>query len=361
MNELLKEKKSFVEMEEFDNHKLISFFYDEKSGLEGFIALHRVNPEVPSFGATRLCLYESSVEGLKDALRLSRLMSYKAALAGLNCGGGKAVIIENTKKIHNKKDRERLFAQYAQKVNLLGGRFVTGTDVGVSQSDLFTMKTYAPSSIVGFNDNSTKFTALGIFESIKVCLKEVFDSTDLQGKKIAIQGVGKVGEELLNMIYKEVGDNGKIYITDVNQKLLKDMQVKYPKVICVHPEDIHKQLVDVYCPCALSNSLNSKTIYSLHTRIIVGSANNQLENEEIGDLLYKLGILYAPDYVVNAGGLIGVFDEYKNKKYDYKQVCSRVLKISETLSDILIKSHKQHKATNRVANEMAEKIFNAYE
>jgi leucine dehydrogenase len=351
--------KTFKDLQEFDNHQLISYIQDEKTGLEGFIVIHRNNSGIPSFGATRFWNYTSDLDALKDALRLSKMMSYKAALAGLNCGGAKAVLIHKENIAQTPVERRELFRKYSERVNFLKGHFVTGTDVGVNQEDLTAMKE-GGEYVVGFNDNATKFTAIGVFESIKVCLNEVFDTSELTGRRFAIQGLGKVGAELLKYIYPAVGDSGKIYVTDINPDVVNDIVKKYPNVISVNSEDIHKQSVDVFAPCALSHSLNAKTISSMKARIIVGSANNQLVNEEIGVLLYKLGILYAPDYVVNSGGLIAVFDEYINKKYDETRVKDAVMKIPESLKEIIVKSYKQHKATNIVANEMAEKIFNSY-
>lgn len=340
-------------LSDYDNHKLVCFLGDTKSGLEGYIAVHRKNPACPSFGATRIWQYETLGDGLKDALRLSKMMSYKAALAGLPCGGAKAVIVDRGNSNGNRK---KLLKAYAESVNFLSGNFVTGTDVGLTHEDLKLLREQSP-NFVGMNDDAVYYTALGLYHSIQTCLMEVFDNEEIEGKSFAIQGLGKIGSELLKMVYPSAG---KIYVSDIDTERIKEIQKDYPKVMPVSPEQIHRQQVDVYCPCALSHSLNSKTISELRCRIIAGGANNQLESEEIGVLLYKLGILYAPDYVVNAGGLISVFDEYQNKKHDPKRVTNAVLKIKDTLDDILIRSYKQHKATNVVANDMAEKIFNNY-
>ncbi len=349
---LLNEQNHIKDLPEFDKHSFISFIYDNESGLEGFVAIHRKNKDIPSFGATRMWNYVSDVEALKDALRLSKLMSYKAALAGLNCGGAKGVIINPGSNI----DRNKVLEGYAEKINFIKDHFVTGTDVGLTQDDLKVMKAKTP-NIVGFNDNSTDFTALGIYHSIKCCFEQVFDEDDVQGRTFAIQGLGKVGSELIKLIYK---DAAKIYVSDINPGRIKEIKSLYSNVIPIEPEEIHKQTVDVFSPCALSHSLNSKSITELKCRMVVGGANNQLENESIGDLLFKLGILYAPDYVVNAGGLIAVYDEHENEKYDHQRVLDRVLMIRDTLGQILTKSFKQKKPTNVVANEMAEKIFNSY-
>jgi leucine dehydrogenase len=354
------DQNSIKDLPEYDNHRILSYIQDKKAGLEGFIAIHRAKNGVPSFGATRLWSYGTETEAIKDALRLSKMMSYKAALAGLECGGAKGVIMYKPEQIKTPETRKRLFQAYGSSLALFNGNIATGTDVGVFQEDLPNMKNDR-THIVGFNDNATEFTAIGVFESIKVCLEEVFETSELTGKSFAIQGLGKVGEELLCMIYKETNNSAKIFVSDINENTIKNIQKKFPNVIAVKPEDIHKQEVDVYCPCALSGVLNPATISEMKSRVICGSANNQLSKEEVGVLLYKLGILYAPDYVVNAGGLIAVYDEYQNKKYDKKRVMDKVAKIPSILSDILVKSFKQRKATNIIANKMAEKIFNAYD
>lgn len=347
-------------LKEFDDHALVSFVSDKKSGLSAIIALHRANPTVPSFGATRFWHYAPSIEGVKDALRLARLMSYKAALAGLECGGAKGVIIADCDPNQLKSaDRARLLEAYATRVNLLGGRFITGTDVGVSQEDLDTMRRVSR-HIIGFNDNSTDFTAIGVFESVKIALAEVFGSSELAGRSFAIQGLGKVGEGLLSRIYALVGTTGKIFVSDVNAPRTEEIKGRYPRVIVVSPDQIDRQEVDVFAPCALSAAVNRQNATKLAVKIIVGGANNQLESETTGDILHERKILYAPDYVANAGGLIAVFDEYKYPSYDRARVEKAVLHIPETLRKIFAESRAENIAPSRVANRMAERIFNDY-
>jgi leucine dehydrogenase len=352
MIDLFREQDHIRDLPEFDKHSLVTFLHDHKTGMEGFIVIHRKNKDMPSFGATRMWNYVSDLEALKDALRLSKLMSYKAALAGLKCGGAKGVIIQSP----NVKNKKEILRAYAEKLTFYKDHFITGTDVGLFQEDLKVMKEKTP-NIVGFNDNSTEFTALGLYYSLQCCLEHIYDNSEIAGRTFAIQGVGKVGTELIKLIYNEAG---KIYVTDINPDQIAEVVKQFPNVTPVEPADIHKLQVDVFSPCALSHSLNSKSITELKCRIVVGSANNQLENESIGELLHKLGILYAPDYVVNAGGLIAVYDESEHSSYDHKRVLKRVEGIKTTLSSVLTKSYKQRKATNIVANEMAEKIFNKY-
>lgn len=347
-------------LKEFDDHELVSFGYDKETGLTAVIAVHRANPEVPSFGATRLWQYAASIEGVKDALRLSRGMSYKAALAGLNCGGAKGVIIANS-DIHKLKnaEREKLLEAYAARVNILGGRFVTGTDVGIRQSDLEVMRRKCR-HIIGFNDNSTEFTAIGVFEGLKAALSEVFGSPEPKGHSFAIQGLGKVGGGLLSYLYESVGPGGQIYVSDIDEELVEKIKAKYPRIIPVASDKIATQEVDVFAPCALSGAVNKKNSDALACKIVAGGANNQLESDSVGDRLFERGILYAPDYVLNAGGLIAVFDEYKHQAYDRARVEKAVLHIPETLKKIFAESRAEKIAPSRAANRIAEGIFNGY-
>jgi len=313
---------------EFDNHESVSSFEDKASGLKGFIAIHRRNGDFPSFGATRFWHYDRPEEALKDALRLSQMMSYKAALAGLPYGGAKGVIISpspDNNSISPQKKADILKA-YANQVNYLGGRFITGTDVGITQEDLSIMAAHSP-YMVGLHADPTKFTALGLFESIKICLQRVFGTNNIEGRSFAIQGIGKIGRAIAELLYQE---GAKIFATDLKEKRLKELKRKLPRINLVAPSDIHKQKVDCFCPCALSGSLNKKTVPQLRCKIVAGGANNQLESNSIGRLLFERDILYAPDYLVNAGGLISVVDEYenigKNKgNSDYRPKDCRVL------------------------------------
>lgn len=345
-------------LSDFDNHTLVSFIEDKENGFRSVIAVHRANPEVPSFGATRLWHYVDSIDGLKDALRLSRGMSYKAALAGLQCGGAKGVILLPKKDI-SESERTLFIKEYASRVNVLGGNFVTGIDVGVQQEDLEKMRSVSK-YIVGFNNNSTEFTALGLYESIRTALKEVFGSSDPSGRSFAIQGLGKVGGGLLDFLYDTAGETSKIFVSDINESLVEMTKEKFPRVIPVSAEEISRQEVDVFVPCALGGGLRHDSIKDFRVKIIAGGANNQLEDESVGDDLHKSGILYAPDYVVNAGGLIAVFDEYKHDTYSRERVETVVRNIPNVLKKIFTESKLENLATNRVANRMAEKIFNEY-
>lgn len=339
-------------LKEYDEHYKVVFINNLESGLKSFLAIHRKNKNIPSFGATRLWCYSDPLDGLRDALRLSRLMSYKAVLAGLSCGGAKSVILL-PKRLKSKK---KLLLSYAEEVNGLGGNFITGTDVGLSQNDLRLMKS-ASKFFVGLNGNATEYTALGIYYSMETSLKFLTGESDLTGKTLAIQGLGKVGMALLSLLYQKAK---VIYVADMNKSAVVKTKKKFPRVVVVKPSEIHKQKVDIFSPCALSHALNTKAIAELNCRMIVGGANNQLQDESTGDLLFKLGILYAPDYVVNAGGLIAVYDEYENQKNGDKRVRNKVLAIKKRLRGILERSKKENLAPHRIANQLAQKKFNGY-
>lgn len=337
-------------LEEFDDHRLITFNYDIESGLCGYIAIHRLYNKYPSFGATRFWNYNSTKDALRDALRLSRTMSYKAALAGLPGGGAKAVLINNVRG----KARDSLLKEYARRVNYLSGKFVTGSDVGLTRNDVKKMRRISP-YFVGTKVNPEKYTALGIFFSIKVSLKYLYGGNDLQNRSFSIQGVGKVGTELLKLLYEHTR---KIYVADINTERIKQIKRRFPGIKIVGPEAIHKMKVDVFSPCALSGCINFANIHELGCKIVLGGANNQLGDKSISGVLQKMGVFYAPDYVVNAGGLISVYDEYENKSVKVRRIQKKIFKIGQTLSKILDKSSKDGRSPVEVADKMAENIFN---
>jgi leucine dehydrogenase len=339
------------ELPEFDNHRIVSFVFDKSSGLCGFIAIHRGGSGIPAFGATRLWDYRSEDEALRDALRLSKMMSYKSAIAGLKYGGAKATIMAVPKALDN---RNALFKAYAGKVQDLSGRFITGTDVGVNDKDVKLMKKFTP-YVVGSKLDPAYFTAVGVFYGIQESLNHVFGNDSLDKRTFAFQGIGKTGSKLIELIYEVAGN---IYVTDIDQEKIRKIVRQFPKVNVVSPAEIHRKKVDIFVPAALSGALNSKSVSELRCKIIVGSANNQLTDDHVGELLHKLGVLYAPDYVVNAGGLISVVDEYENKSPSEKRILRKLEGTRETLRKIFNRSKKENRATNRIADEMAETVFN---
>ncbi len=340
----------YESLPEFDAHNSVIFITNKKKNLRGYIAFHRGGFGSPSFGATRFWSYDGQGEALKDALRLSKLMSYKNALAGLPYGGAKAVLI---KPKNGKYKKSELLREYARHLERLGGKFITGTDVGLDLGDI-TKMLKVTKNLVGFMNNPENATAFGLFYSIETAVKHINGSPSLKGVSFAIQGLGKVGSLILGMIYK---DASKIYVADIDKKKLAEIKKKYPKVIIVSPDKIHKQEVDVFCPCALSGVLSSKTINDIKARAIVGSANNQLTHKAVGEILHRLGILYCPDYVVNAGGLIAVAHEYQKREKGNGTLREKLKQIGPRLDKILTMSKKTNKAPSTVADEIAEKIL----
>jgi leucine dehydrogenase len=345
------DKKTLSLFPGFDKHFLVVHLEDNESGLDSYIAIHRRNGILPSFGATRLLDYKSNDEAIKDVLKLSKLMSYKSALAGLRYGGAKAVIIK-PKGVYS---REKLLEAYAKGLNELKGMFITGTDVGLCVSDLEYMKKYTK-YLVGYLANPEKATAEGIAKSLDVALDYVYKNTTYSKHSFSIQGVGKVGFELLKILID--GGAKNIYITDIDKKKIKEIVLKYPFVKAVDVNKIHSQDVDVFCPCALSSTLNSKSIKELKCKIIVGSANNQLECLSICEELYQRGIIYCPDYIVNSGGLISIINEYRYGKLKDVQLTKDINKIAVVLKKILIQSKKNTISPFMVSEGLGLSIIN---
>ncbi|MDP2926608.1 MAG: Glu/Leu/Phe/Val dehydrogenase dimerization domain-containing protein [bacterium] len=348
---LMKNLFPVEKLKEFDDHKCVIPLLDAKSGLRGFIAIHRSHLQNPSFGATRFWPYNTEIEALQDALKLSRAMSYKAALAGLKHGGAKGIIWAQ-----KHQEKNQVLEAYLQRVNLLGGNFITGADIGISPENLLLMRRKSP-YIVGLKADAPKFTALGLYYSLQVCLKEVFGTEDLKERTFAIQGLGKIGTSLLEMIYRQ---SRQIWVADVDQKRVALLKKQFPRIKAVAPNEIYLQKADVFSPCALAGVLNNKTIPRLRCQIVVGGANNQLADPRAGEQLRKQEILYSPDYVVNAGGLISVVDEFENKKYSSRRIAAKVFKIRQKLKEIINESKKRREATNLIADEMAQKVVESF-
>lgn len=332
----------------FDNHRIISKIFDPMTGLDAYVVIHRGIANRPSFGATRIFPYATDHDALSDALKLSQTMSYKAALAGLKHGGAKGVIAYNPRS----KGLFRVLTAYASRINYLGGHFITGADVGVGPKALTVMAKNSP-YIVGLHVDPVFYTILGVMHGIEIALKEVFSSTDYAKRTFAIQGLGKTGQALLNHLYPLAKT---IYVSDIHDATIRAVKSKYPRITVVKPESILACPVDVLSPCALSGIINKQSLHKLRCRIIAGSANNQLENENAGVTLQHMGILYAPDYVINAGGLITVVDEYEHKNPDQKRLSKKVSTIAATLAMILNKSKRTGKSTNIIADTLAKNI-----
>ncbi len=283
-------------------HEQVLFSYEPSCGYRGIIAVHDTTLG-PALGGTRFWNYESDLDALIDVLRLSRGMTYKAALAGLNLGGGKAVIIGDNKT----RDREILMRAHGRAVDSLGGRYITAEDVGTSVEDMdfVHMETEWVVGIVGRSGDPSPVTAYGVYRGIKACALKRYGSDQLADRSIAVQGAGHVGYNLCRYLADE---GAKLFVTDIDEIKVRRVAEELGAE-AVEPAEIYQVDADVFAPCALGAVLNDRTIPLLQVDIVAGAANNQLETSEHDDLLQEKGILYAPDYVINAGGLINVYSE----------------------------------------------------
>lgn len=330
-------------------HEQIVFCQDERTGLRAIIAIHNTVLG-PSLGGTRMWAYKTEDEAIKDVLRLSRGMTYKSAISGLNLGGGKAVIIGDARQHKS----EALFRRFGQFVNSLGGKYITAEDVGISPRDIsyVAMETDhvagLPMSQGGSGDPSP-VTAQGVYMGMKGAAKFAYGSDSLAGKKIAVQGVGHVGAYLVDRLVKE---GAKVTITDIHAEAVQALTVKHDLNV-VKAEDIYDVDMDIYAPCALGATLNDETIKRLKCSVIAGAANNQLAQEEVhGKILLDKGIVYAPDFLVNAGGIINCYAEVAG--FDPKWSMDETEKIYTTTQEILKKSREENIPSYLAANRMAE-------
>jgi len=332
---------------EYDNHAQIVEINDAGVGLHGYIAIHRRRGDAPSLGATRLWTYENEASALKDALRLSRLMSFKSALAGLPYGGAKAVLISPPGGIRN---RDAFFNSYAKKLNELQGVFVTGNDMGVDLLDIDILKKNT-SFVIGQGINSGYFTALGMFYCLEVMFEAIGKGELLKTWSFAIQGLGKTGSAFLELLVAAGVD--AITVADIDVKKEQIMKSLFPRIRMVATEQIHRQQVHVLSPCALGGIINSNTINDLRCKAILGSANNQLASPDLYNILHEKGIVYCPDYLVNAGGIISVVDQFEHTVHDEDRIRQQVKKIAITLETILRQSLERNISPQEIADELA--------
>ena len=343
------EHSVFSQLDAFGHQKVI-YCSDPSTGLKAIIAIHDTTLG-PALGGTRMQPYKSEHEALQDVLRLSRSMTYKSAITGLNLGGGKAVIIGDS-RLHKSEALMRRFGRFIENLN---GSFITAEDVGTNPRDMEYIRmetkhvTGIPESIGGSGDPSP-VTAKGVFMGIKACLKEHFGNDSLAGKSIAVQGIGQVGENLVGLLRNE---NAKVYISDIDEDRLRQVAQKYG-AIAVANNNLFDLDIDIYSPCALGATVNTETINRLKCSIIAGSANNQLADEVVhGYLLLEKGIMYAPDYLINAGGLINCYSEIA--EFNKKKTLQMTENIYEVTRRVLQKSKLENIPTNEAANKIAEK------
>ncbi|MEN8250435.1 MAG: Glu/Leu/Phe/Val dehydrogenase [Bacteroidota bacterium] len=343
--------QSVFDLTEEMGHEQVVFCQDKATGLKAIIAIHNTVLG-PALGGTRMWDYVTDKEAIVDVLRLSRGMTYKAAISGLNLGGGKAVLIGNPAKLKN----EAFMRRFGRFVDSLGGRYITAEDVNMKTRDMEYVHmetdhvTGIPETMGGSGDPSP-VTAYGTYMGIKATAKEVFGSDSLEGKSVAVQGVGQVGMYLVDHLTKE---GAKVFISDIDNKKLKQVS-KDSGATVVDSDEIYDLDVDVYAPCALGATLNDDTIPRLKASIIAGGANNQLKEEKKhGYMLIDRGITYAPDFLVNAGGLINVGAEYYGP-YNRDKAYLDAEKIYDTTTAILKLASKKSISTQEAAIKIAEK------
>ncbi len=331
-----------------DGHEQVLYCYDKDTGLKSIIAIHSTILG-PALGGCRMWAYATEDEALEDVLRLSQAMTYKAAVAGLDFGGGKAVIIGDPQRDKS----PTLLRAYGRFVESLKGKYITTEDMGTNVRDIEIIKeetrfVTGTSMEKGGSGDPSPVTAYGVVQGIKACLEEVYDSIEIKGRKIVIQGIGNVGCNLAALLHKE---GARLIVTDIYEERAK-RTAKELGAICVLPDAIYDQECDIFSPCALGGILNNKTIPRLRCRIIAGAANNQLLEERDSELLYEKGILYAPDYVINAGGLINVTEELKG--YKRENALAKTNRIYDIILEVFAIYKRDRIPPQMAANRMAE-------
>jgi leucine dehydrogenase len=338
----------------FDGHEQIVFCNDEDTGLKAIIGIHNTVLG-PALGGTRMWSYKSEWHALNDVLRLSRGMTFKSAITGLNLGGGKAVIIGDAKTQKN----DALMRRFGEFVHSLSGKYITAEDVGMETRDMDVVREVTPyvsgiSESKGGAGNPSPITAYGVYMGMKAAAKYQFGTDNLEGKKILVQGVGHVGETLV----KHITDEGAtVIINDINEVRLEELSKKYGANV-VLGNDIYGLDVDIYAPCALGATINDATIGQLKAKVIAGAANNQLADEvKHGRLLKEKGIAYAPDFLINAGGIINVYAELEG--YGKNEIIRKTENIYNTTLDIFKLSEKENCTTHRAALNIAQSRIDA--
>lgn len=339
--------KTFEYMAKYDYEQLV-LCQESTSGLKAVICIHDTTLG-PALGGTRMWNYASEEDAILDALRLARGMTYKNAAAGLNLGGGKAVIMGDSRT----QKSEELFRAFGRYVQSLNGRYITAEDVGTNVRDMDwihreTKFVTGISSSYGSSGDPSPLTALGVLRGMKAAAKETFGSDSLEGKTVAIQGLGHVGYYLAQHLTDE---GAKLIVTDINNAAVKRVAREFVATP-VRPEEIFGVKCDIFAPCALGAVINDETIPQLKCQVVAGAANNVLKEERHGDQLYEKGILYAPDYVINAGGVINVADELEG--YNAERALKKVEMVYDNVARVIAIAKRDHIPTYKAADRMAE-------
>lgn len=346
----------FTYLEKYDYEQLV-FCQDKQSGLKAIIAIHDTTLG-PALGGTRMWTYSTEEAAIEDALRLAKGMTYKNAAAGLNLGGGKTVIIGDPRKDKN----EEMFRAFGRYIQGLNGRYITAEDVGttVADMDLIHEETDYVTGIspaFGSSGNPSPVTAYGVYRGMKAAAKQAFGTDELEGKVIAVQGVGNVAYNLCRYLHDE---GAQLIVTDINKEAVQRAVEEFGAK-AVDPDEIYGVECDIYAPCALGAVVNDETIPQLKAKVIAGAANNQLKDTKHGDIIHELGIAYAPDYVINAGGVINVADELYG--YNQERALKKVEQIYaniEKVFDIATRDRiPTYLAADRMAEERIERMRNS--
>ncbi|WP_017727034.1 branched-chain amino acid dehydrogenase [Halalkalibacterium ligniniphilum] len=337
----------FTYMETYDYEQVV-VCQDKHSGLKAIIAIHNTTLG-PALGGTRMWMYESEAAAFEDALRLAKGMTYKNAAAGLNLGGGKTVIIGDPRKDKN----EEMFRAFGRYIQGLNGRYITAEDVGTTVEDMDIIHEETDyvtgiSPAFGSSGNPSPVTAYGVYVGMKAAAKEAFGSDDLAGKTVAVQGVGNVAYQLCKHLHEE---GANLIVTDINKEAV-ERAVENFGAKAVDVQDIYEVDCDIFAPCALGAVINDGTIPKLKAKVIAGAANNQLKETRHGDQIHEMGIVYAPDYVINAGGVINVADELNG--YNRERALKKVEGIYDNVSKVFEIAKRDGIPTYMAADRMAE-------
>ncbi|WP_452602256.1 Glu/Leu/Phe/Val family dehydrogenase [Pontimicrobium sp. MEBiC06410] len=347
-NELHKVDPVFGQLS-FDGHEQIVFCNDKDTGLKAIIGIHNTVLG-PALGGTRMWQYSNEWEALNDVLRLSRGMSFKSAITGLNLGGGKAVIIGDAKT----QKTPELMKRFGEFVHSLSGKYITAEDVGMETSDMDLVREVTPyvtgiSEDKGGAGNPSPITAYGVFMGMKAAAKYKFGTDILEDKSVIVQGIGHVGESLVEHLTNE---GAKVIISDINEARLSEVSSKYGATI-YRGNDVYSEAVDIYAPCALGATINDATINNIKAKVIAGAANNQLADEnKHGQMLKDKGIVYAPDFLINAGGIINVYAELEN--YGKTEIMRKTENIYNTTLEILSNAESNGVTTHQAALNIAQ-------
>lgn len=350
----LTDEPVLARMERHD-HEEVLFCFDRTTGLRAIIAVHDTTLG-PALGGTRMWPYASELDALSDVLRLSRGMTYKSALAGLDLGGGKAVIIGDART----GKTEAMFRRFGRFVDSLNGRYITAEDVGMSTTEMVNIRKETrhvaglPTEMGGSGDPSP-VTAYGVFCGMRAAAKQAFGTDELAGRKVAVQGAGNVGHGLVGHLVKA---GAAVHLTDIHDDKLAIIKKEFPAVNIVAPDAIYDVDMDIYSPCALGATVNDATLERLKCSVIAGAANNQLADESVhGRAVMERGILYAPDFLINAGGIINC--AWERKGYDRKAALLQTEGIYDTALRIFKASAEQDIPTYLAANRAAEERVNS--